>query len=323
MNDQNRKSSDKKRLIIINGPTAVGKSRAAVGLAQKIGGEIISADSMQVYKGMDIGTAKITKEEMGQIPHHLIDIIDPDEAFGVLKFKELAEKKIDEITLRGRVPIICGGTGFYIQAVLYDVNFEEYDDEKALEIRNKLEAELDANGSLCLFERLKKIDPVYAEIIHPNNTKRLLHALEFYELTGRKMSDHNIEQRENESPYDFRYFVLIDDRARIYERINERVDIMVKSGLAGEVRSLLDKGYGEDLPSMLGIGYKEFADHFRGRVSFDEAVENIKKETRHYAKKQMTWFKREKKVEFVDIGQFKSVEDLVQHLYNELMNESK
>ena len=302
------------RLIIINGPTAVGKSKVAVELAKRIGGEIISADSMQVYRSMDIGTAKITDEEMDGVPHHLIDIIDPDEEFGVLQFKELAKKAIEDISSRGHIPIICGGTGFYIQAVLYDIDFTEYDDEKARKIRQRLEHELETNGSMYLFERLKKIDPVYAGIIHPNNTKRLLHSLEFYELTGKKMSEHNQEQAQNVSPYDFRYFVLIDDREKIYERINKRVDIMVDSGLPEEVKGLLDKGYDENLPSMLGIGYKEFVDYYMDRVSFEEAVENIKRETRHYAKKQITWFKREKKVEFVDISKFSSSTDIVDYL---------
>ena len=305
----------KPRLLIINGPTAVGKSKAAVLLAKRIGGEIISADSMQVYKGMDIGTAKITAGEMDGVPHHLIDIIEPDEEFGVLNFKALAGKAIEEITGRGNIPIICGGTGFYIQAVLYDVNFTEYDDNKAEEIRRRLENELETNGSLYLFEKLKKIDPVYAGIIHPNNTKRLLHSLEFYELTGKRMSEHNLEQSQNESPFSFRYFVLTDDREKIYDRINRRVDMMVEAGLLEEVKGLLDKGYDECLPSMLGIGYKEFVDHIKGRVSFEEAVENIKRETRHYAKKQMTWFKREKNVEFIDIRDYGSFEEMVDHLH--------
>ncbi|MCR5324727.1 MAG: tRNA (adenosine(37)-N6)-dimethylallyltransferase MiaA [Lachnospiraceae bacterium] len=310
----------KPRLLMINGPTAVGKSKAAVSLAKLIGGEIISADSMQVYKGMDIGTAKITSEEMDGVPHHLIDIIEPDEEFGVLRFKALADKAIEEITERGNIPIICGGTGFYIQAVLYDVDFTEYDDKKAEEIRKRLENELETNGSLYLFEKLKKIDPVYAGIIHPNNTKRLLHSLEFYELTGKRMSEHNLEQSQNESPFSFRYFVLTDDREKIYDRINKRVDMMVEAGLLEEVKGLLDKGYDEGLPSMLGIGYKEFVDHLKGRVTFEEAVENIKRETRHYAKKQMTWFKREKNVEFVNVGEFENFDMLVSHIFDLIRN---
>ncbi len=294
----------KQKLIIINGPTAVGKTAVSVELALRIGGEIISADSMQVYRGMDIGTAKIRPEEMRGVPHHLIDIIDPDEPFSVLEFKALAKKCIDEISARGHVPIIAGGTGFYIQAVLYDVDFTEYDDERQSEIRKRLEDELQKNGALYLFERLKKIDLVYAGIIHPNNTKRLLHGLEFYELTGKRLSEHNEEQSVRESPYDFRYFVLTDDRDAIYERINRRVDIMMSDGLEAEVRGLLDKGYTEDMQSMLGIGYKEMCDYFAGRATYEEAVDAIKRETRHYAKKQLTWFKREREVEFIDIRDY-------------------
>ena len=308
----------KPRLLIINGPTAVGKSKVAVALAKRIGGEIISSDSMQVYKKLNIGTAKITEQEMDGIPHHLIDIIEPDEEFGVVKFKELADKAITGITARGNIPIMCGGTGFYIQSVLYDIQFTKYDDKKAGKIRERLENELASNGALYLFERLKKIDPVYAAIIHPNNTKRLLHSLEFYELTGKKMSEHNTEQSENESPFDFRYFVLTDERSRIYERINKRVDMMVEAGLFDEVKYLLECGYGENLQSMLGIGYKECVDFYMGRASFDDAVENIKRETRHYAKKQMTWFKREKKVEFIDIGAFADTDAIVEYIYNEI-----
>ena len=294
----------KQKLIIINGPTAVGKTAVSVELALRIDGEIISADSMQVYRGMDIGTAKIRPEEMRGVPHHLIDIIDPDKPFSVLEFKALAKQCIDEITARGHVPIIAGGTGFYIQAVLYDIDFTQYDDDRQAEIRKRLEDELQKNGALYLFERLKKIDPVYADIIHPNNTKRLLHGLEFYELTGKRLSEHNEEQAVRESPYDFRYFVLTDDRDSIYERINKRVDIMMDDGLEAEVRKLLDKGYTEDMQSMLGIGYKEMCDYIEGRATYEEAVDAIKRETRHYAKKQLTWFKREHEVEFIDIRDY-------------------
>ena len=196
-------------LLILNGPTAVGKTAVSVELAKRLNAEIISADSMQVYRGMDIGTAKIRPEEMQGVPHHMIDIIDPDEEFSVLTFKRLAKECIEDICSRGKLPIIAGGTGFYIQAVLYDIDFTEYDDGKQAAIRKRLEEELEKNGALYLFEKLKKIDPVYAEIIHPNNTKRLLHGLEFYELTGQRLSEHNEEQSERESPYDFRYHSLI------------------------------------------------------------------------------------------------------------------
>ncbi len=290
----------KKPLVIINGPTAVGKTAVSVELALRIGGEIISADSMQVYRGMDIGTAKIKPEEMRSVPHHMIDIIEPDEPFSVLIFKDLAKKCIDEITGRGHIPILAGGTGFYIQAVLYDVDFTEYDDEKQGEVRKRLEKELERDGAEALFERLKEVDPVYAGIIHPNNTKRLLHSLEYYELTGKRISEHNEEQSVRESPYDFFYFVLTDDRVAVYDRINRRVDVMMEEGLEAEVRGLLERGYEPGSQSMLGIGYKEMTDYITGAVSYDEAVETIKRETRHFAKKQMTWFKREREVDFID-----------------------
>ncbi len=294
----------KQPLIILNGPTAVGKTAVSVELAKRIGGEIISADSMQVYRGMDIGTAKIRHDEMQGVPHHMIDIIDPDEPFSVLIFKDLAKKCIEEIAKREHIPIIAGGTGYYIQAVLYDVDFTEYDDDKQQEIRERLNIELQKNGAIYMHEKLRSIDPESAAIIHPNNTKRLLHAIEFYELTGNKISDHNAEQSEKESPYDFKYFVLTDDRDAIYDRINRRVDVMIKDGLEDEVNGLLKKGYTADMQSMLGIGYKEMTDYLSGATTFDEAIDAIKRETRHFAKKQLTWFKRERVVEFIDRREF-------------------
>ena len=305
--------TDRKKLIIINGPTAVGKTAVSVELAGRIGGEIISADSMQVYRGMDIGTAKIRTEEMQGIPHHMIDIINPDDEFNVFIFKEMAARCIDDITARGHIPIIAGGTGFYIQAVLYDIDFSEYSDEEQEKVRTRLEEELARCGALYMHEKLRRIDPESAESIHPNNTKRLLHALEFYELTGEKISDHNRSEHEKQSPYDFLYFVLTDDRDAIYDRINRRVDIMIEDGLVDEVRALKEK-YDTKLPSMLGIGYKEIIDYLDGLVSYEEAVDNIKKETRHFAKKQLTWFKREKCVEYIDRRDYSSNSAVVSQL---------
>lgn len=310
----------KQPLVIINGPTAVGKTAAAVELAKLLDGEIISADSMQVYRGMDIGTAKVTREEMQGIRHHLIDIIDPDEPFSVLEFKRLAEEAIKDIASRGKLPIIAGGTGYYIQAVLYDVDFTEYSDDEQSAIRSKLEEQLKNCGALYMHEYLRSFDPDSAEAIHPNNTKRLLHAIEFYELTGKTISEHNREQSANESPYDFMYFVITDDRESIYDRINRRVDAMLENGLEKEVRKLLDAGYTEEMQSMLGIGYKETVDCILGRVSRDEAAENIKKETRHYAKKQLTWFKREKCVEFIDRRNFNGSKDIALYLSERIKN---
>lgn len=291
---------EKKKLIILTGPTAVGKTGLSIELARRYGCEIISADSMQVYRGMDIGTAKIKPQEMQGVTHHLIDIIEPDEEFNALIFKDLAKQKIAEITERGRIPMIVGGTGFYIQGVLYDVDFTEYSDAAQAVIRKRLEEELEHNGSLYMFEKLRAIDPVYADIIHPNNTKRLLHALEFYELTGKRMSEHNEEQHEKESPYDFIYIVLNDERDRVYANIDRRVDEMIDEGLVDEVRALRARGYTQQLPSMLGLGYKEIDDYLNGVIDLEEAVYLIKRDTRHFAKKQLTWFKREKSTLFVD-----------------------
>jgi tRNA dimethylallyltransferase len=281
-------------LIIVTGPTAVGKTALSVELALRIGGEIISADSMQVYRGMDIGTAKVREEEKKGVPHYLIDILDPDEEFNVTIFKQMAEECIADILSRGKIPIIAGGTGFYIQSVLYDVEFTDFDEEKRAEIKAMLEDTLEQKGIDFMYEKLKETDPEYAAVIHKNNIRRVLHGLEFNILTGGKLSEHNEEQRERTSPYNFLYCVLNDDRAKVYGRINSRVDDMLKEGLADEVRALLAKGYSRELPSMLGLGYKEMADYLSGDCTYEAAVELIKRDTRHFAKKQLTWFKREK-----------------------------
>jgi len=286
--------NEKQPLIIITGPTAVGKTALSVETALKLDGEIISADSMQVYRGMDIGTAKIKEEEKKGVPHHLIDIIDPDEEFNVTVFKDMAKKCIDDIASRGKIPIIAGGTGFYIQSVLYDVDFTDYDEDKRSEVRMLLEDTLEEKGIDFMYERLKEVDPKYAEVIHKNNIRRVLHGLEYNIMTGNRLSEHNEEQRERTSPYNFLYFVLNDDRAKVYGRINKRVDEMLRDGLADEVRGLLEAGYSRDLQSMQGLGYKEMADYLYGECPYDEAVEIIKRDTRHFAKKQLTWFKRER-----------------------------
>ena len=286
--------NEKQPLIIITGPTAVGKTALSVETALKLDGEIISADSMQVYRGMDIGTAKIKEEEKKGVPHHLIDIINPDEEFNVTIFKDMAKKCIDDIASRGKIPIIAGGTGFYIQSVLYDVDFTDYDEDKRSEVRMLLEDTLEEKGIDFMYGRLKEVDPKYAEVIHKNNIRRVLHGLEYNIMTGNRLSEHNEEQRERTSPYNFLYFVLNDDRAKVYGRINKRVDEMLRDGLADEVRGLLEAGYSRDLQSMQGLGYKEMADYLYGECRYDEAVEIIKRDTRHFAKKQLTWFKRER-----------------------------
>ena len=292
----------KKPLIILTGPTAVGKTKASIGLAKAVDGEIISADSMQVYRHMDIGSAKIKPEEMEGIPHHLIDVLEPDDEFHVVKFQELAKKAMREIWERGHIPIVTGGTGFYIQALLYDIDFDENEKEDAC--RKELEAYAREHGAEALHEKLALVDPASAEMIHPNNIKRVIRALEFYEQTGKRISEHNETQRQRESPYAFAYFVLTDDRAHLYERINRRVDQMIEEGLVNEVQALKDKGYTKQLVSMQGLGYKEILDYLDGNCTLEEAIYTIKRDTRHFAKRQLTWFKREKEVTWVDQGNF-------------------
>lgn len=288
----------KKPLIILTGPTAVGKTKASIGLAKAVDGEIISADSMQVYRHMDIGSAKIKPEEMEGIPHHLIDVLEPDDEFHVVKFQQLAKKAMREIWERGHIPIVTGGTGFYIQALLYDIDFDENEKEDAY--RKELEAYAREHGAESLHEKLALVDPASAEMIHPNNVKRVIRALEFYEQTGKRISEHNETQRQRESPYAFAYFVLTDDRAHLYERIDRRVDQMIEEGLVNEVQALKDKGYTKQLVSMQGLGYKEILDYLNGNCTLEEAIYTIKRDTRHFAKRQLTWFKRERDVIWID-----------------------
>lgn len=292
----------KKLLIILTGPTAVGKTKASIGLAKAVDGEIISADSMQVYRHMDIGSAKIKPEEMEGIPHHLIDVLEPDDEFHVVKFQQLAKKAMREIWERGHIPIVTGGTGFYIQALLYDIDFDENEKEDAC--RKELEAYAKEHGAEALHEKLAFVDPASAEMIHPNNIKRVIRALEFYEQTGKRISEHNETQRQRESPYAFAYFVLTDDRAHLYERINRRVDQMIEEGLVNEVQALKDKGYTKQLVSMQGLGYKEILDYLDGNCTLEEAIYTIKRDTRHFAKRQLTWFKRERDVIWINKQSF-------------------
>ena len=284
----------KQKLIVLTGPTAVGKSALSVKLAQKIDAQIISADSMQVYKYMDIGTAKVTKEEMQGIPHYLISVLDPKEEFNVCRFVSLAKEAVKSITAQGKIPLIVGGTGFYIHALLYDTDFS--DSSGKTDYRSELETMQDTT----LHEKLSAVDPVSAETIHPNNRKRMIRALEYYYETNSPISLHNQMQRQKESPYDFRYFVLTDERQKVYERIDARVDQMIDNGLVNEVKRLQEMGYNREMVSMQGIGYKEILDHLQGQYDLSEAVRIIKRDSRHYAKRQMTWFRREKDVIFIN-----------------------
>ncbi len=304
---------NKKPLIIVTGPTAVGKTSASVKLAKATGGEIISADSMQVYKNMDIGTAKITPEEMDGVPHHLIDRITPDTPFHVYEFKKMAEACMDEIYGRGRLPIFAGGTGFYIQALLYDADFCE-EEEEGHAYRRELERLAQEKGAACLHDMLRQRDADSAEAIHPNNVKRVIRALEYIHNMGIPISVHNREQRKKESPYEFLYFVLTMDRGRLYERINDRVDRMFERGLVDEFRMLLENGCAKDMISMQAIGYKELFPYVEGEISLEEAKEQIKRDSRHFAKRQLTWFRREREAVFLDKDDYESENELVKDM---------
>lgn len=284
----------KKPLIILTGPTAVGKSALSIALAKKINGEIISADSMQVYKYMDIGSAKISKEEMDGVRHHLIDVLEPNEEFHVARFQQMAKKALQEIYDAGKIPILVGGTGFYIQALLYDIDFSKGDEDPAY--RKELEAIATEKGNAYLHDMLRAVDPKSADEIHANNVKRVIRALEFYRQTKTPISAHNEQEKVKTSPYDFLYFVLTDERQILYERIEQRIDDMIKNGLIEEVRQLKDMGCHRQMVSMQGLGYKEILAYLDGECTLDEAVYILKRDTRHFAKRQLTWFKREKDV---------------------------
>lgn len=287
-----------KKIVIISGPTAVGKTSISIKMAHRLNGEIISADSMQVYKGMDIGSAKITSGEMEGITHHLIDILEPDRDFNVQIFQKLAGEAIEDICKRGKLPIIVGGTAFYIQALLYGIDFTEEDHDDSY--RNKLN-ELSENE---LYERLSQIDPEYAKTTHKNNKKRVIRAIEYNHFTGRKFSEYNAEQSQRKAIYDYRYFVLDDKRENIYASIDRRVDNMMDNGLLDEVVRLNELNLPKDCNSRQGIGYKELFEYLDGRCSLIEAVENIKKNTRHFAKRQLTWLKHEDDTIFINKEEF-------------------
>lgn len=292
----------KKPMIVLTGPTAVGKTELSISLAKKINGSIISADSMQVYKYMDIGSAKITKEEMCGVKHYLVDELMPEEEFNIYRFKEMALKALEEIYAEGKIPIIVGGTGFYIQGLLYDIDFSETAADEAY--RKEMEDYARKNGANALHELLREVDPESCDAIHENNVKRVIRALEYYHQTGQKISDHNKKEREKQSPYNFAYFVLNDIRENLYARIDKRVDLMVEKGLVDEVKRLKDMGYTPDMVSMQGLGYKEILWYLDNRCTLNEAVETIKQETRHFAKRQLTWFRREKEVVWIDKDKF-------------------
>lgn len=308
----------KKKLIILTGPTAVGKTKLSIALAKAVNGAIISADSMQVYKYMDIGSAKIMPEEMDGVKHYLVDCLEPNdpEAFNVTRFQQMAKAAMEEIYAQGKVPILVGGTGFYIQSVVYDIDFTENDADTSY--RTMLENMAAEKGAEYLHDMLKVVDLKAAEEIHFNNVKRVIRALEFFHQTGNQISSHNETERQKESPYDFYYFVLNDDRAKLYERIEMRVDMMLKDGLVEEVQKLLDMGCTRDMVSMQGLGYKEIIDYLQGNIPLEEAVYIIKRDTRHFAKRQLTWFRRERDVRWVNKSDFTSEEDILKYMLEQI-----
>lgn len=313
--------NNKQNLIILSGPTAAGKTSLSIKLAKEIGGSIISADSMQVYRGMDIGSAKISKEEMDGVKHYLIDVLEPEDDFNIALFQKFAKNDIEYIKKDGKIPIVVGGTGFYIQALLYDIDFSEEASESS-EIRNNLNNLANLHGNEYVHNILKEIDEESAKEIHPNNIKRVIRAIEFYKLTGKKISDHNNEQHQKESPYNFKYFVINLDREKLYKNIDKRVDIMISTGLVNEVKSLKERGLTRSNISMQGLGYKEILAYLDGEISLDEAIELIKRETRHFAKRQLTWFRREKDVTWInkedfDFDENKMIEFIKENLRNE------
>lgn len=292
----------KRKMIVLTGPTAVGKTKLSIALAKAAGGEILSADSMQVYEYMDIGSAKITRAQMQGVPHHLIDVLKPWEEFNVVVFQRLCRECLDGIYGRGHIPVLTGGTGFYIQAVLNDIDFRE--NEEGGEYRQELERLAAEKGPEYLHEMLRAVDPDSAAGIHANNIRRTVRALEYYHLTGECISRHNQQERKKESAYHSCYFVLNDDRERLYRRIDARVDEMLEQGLVEEVRRLKEMGCDRTLVSMQGLGYKEILSCLEGECTLEEAVYLIKRDTRHFAKRQLTWFRREKEVIWVDRQDF-------------------
>ncbi len=296
-------------LIILTGPTAVGKTKLSIALAKAVGGEIVSADSMQVYRHMDIGSAKITREEMQGVPHHLIDILEPWEEFNVVTFQAKCRECMEGIYERGHIPILTGGTGFYIQAVLYGIDFTENEEDSAY--RRELEALAAAEGPEVLHEMLAQADPASAEAIHANNIKRTIRALEYFHLTGERISEHNERERARESAYRSCYFVLNEARERLYERIDARVEKMLRDGLVEEVKALRAMGCRSGQVAMQGLGYKEILDYLEGNCTLEEAIYRIKRDTRHFAKRQLTWFRRERSVIWINKEEFSDQEDKI------------
>ena len=294
----------------------MGKTKLSIDLAKAMGGEIVSADSIQVYRHMDIGSAKVTKSEMGGVPHHLIDVLDPTEEFNVVIFQKMAKEAVEGILNRGHIPVVVGGTGFYIQALAYDIDFTENDQDRTL--RLELERIAGEKGGEYLHKMLEEVDPAAADQIHANNIKRVIRAIEFYRQTGTRISEHNEAERKKSSPYQLFYYVLNTRRSILYDRVERRVEQMMEQGLLEEVKKLAAMGCARDMVSMQGLGYKELLDHLEGRCTLEEAVYTIKRDTRHFAKRQLTWFKREKDVRWLNLPDFHdNLTEVLDHILQE------
>lgn len=307
----------KQKILVLGGPTAVGKTELSIKLAEKLNGEIISADSMQIYKNMDIGSAKVTKEEMRDINHHMIDIVSPEEEFSVADFKNIGEKAIKEIIAKEKLPMIVGGTGLYINSLTCNVTFTE--SEKDDEYRTYLESLAEANGNNYVHEMLKEIDEISYRDIHPNNRKRVIRALEVFKISGKPFSSYNVGDDFYKTDYDVFYYVLTMDREKLYNRINKRVDIMIENGLIDECIELKKLGYTSSMQSMQGIGYKEILYYLDKKISLDEAVNLIKQGSRNYAKRQLTWFRRDPRCTFLDKNVL-SDEEILSKIIDDITN---
>ena len=307
----------RKPLIIIAGPTASGKTSLSVRVAQAIGGEVISADSMQVYRHMDIGSAKVTEKERQGIPHYLIDVLDPTDEFNVVVFQKMAKEAMETILSHGHIPILAGGTGFYIQALLYDIDFTVTEEDSGY--RDELAALALREGPQALHRMLKEVDPASAAAIHENNVKRMIRALEFHRSSGKRISEHNASERQKESPYNFLYYVLTMDRALLYDRINRRVDLMVQDGLLDEAKSFFSLPFAGTVRQ--AIGYKELKPYFDGSLPLEEALDHLKMETRRYAKRQLTWFRRYASIHWLPIDRL-SAQELLRESLRFIQNET-
>lgn len=306
--------NSRENLMVIVGPTAVGKTAISIKLAKILNGEIISADSMQIYKYMDIGTAKVTPEEMEGIPHYLIDVVYPDEEFTVADYKELAEKIISDINKKGKIPIVVGGTGLYVNSLVYDLNFTKVPPNE--KIRKRLNELADKFGNEYIHNMLEKIDKESSKRIHVSDRKRIIRAIEIYEVTGIPMSEQNRDFRKQNDRYNLAMIGFNMDRDKLYERINMRVDKMIENGLIAEVANLLKMGYTKDLTSMQGIGYKEIIKYLEGELTLEESIELIKKGSRNYAKRQLTWFRRDSRIKWFNLDEYSNLDILVNQIVN-------